>query len=291
MRGVVILKAWRYLSVLTVFVSFALTTLGQQRSIELRRKLLDPNGDVLVTAHRAAHARYPENSIEAIREAIRLNVDIIEIDVKVSKDGVPFLMHDRTMDRTTNGKGDPEQLTWEELQRLSIVDKGKVTRLKIPSLETALKEAQGRILVDLDLKTDRIDEVIRIVEKTQMREDVIFFDSDFTVLQKVRNRNPDYMVMPRATNAAQADSAILLFDPPVVHIDFGCYTDEVVSLIKGSLARVWINALGEPDADIRNGKTKKALKKLLSRGANIVQTDEPAMLIMALQKRQMEVYD
>src|SRR5215218_7165785 len=87
-----------------VMIALSLSVAAQERSIALRRKLLDPNGDVLVAAHRAAHAKYPENSIDAIREAVRLNVDIIEIDVKVSKDGVPFLMHDRTMDRTTNGK-------------------------------------------------------------------------------------------------------------------------------------------------------------------------------------------
>lgn len=257
---------------------------GQSRSLELRRKLLDPNGDPMVAAHRAAHAKYPENSIAAIREAIRLNVDIIEIDVKVSKDGVPFLMHDKTMDRTTNGKGDPEELTWDELQQLNIVDKGKVTRLKIPSLQDALAEASGRILVDLDLKTDRIHDVVRIVEKTDMQEYVLFFDSDFNVLSQIRKMDSDFMIMPRVHNANEADSAVLLFDPPVVHIDFDCYTKETVDIIRGSMARAWINALGEPDEEIRSGKIKKALKRLLQKGASIVQTDEPALLVPALRK-------
>lgn len=268
------------------------SAIAQERAAELRRKLLDPNGDVMVAAHRAAHGRYPENSIEAIREAVRLNVDIVEIDVKVSKDGVPFLMHDRTMDRTTNGKGDPEELTWEELQKWNIVDKGKVTRLKIPSLEQALMEAQGRILVDLDLKTDRVDDVIRIVQKTDMQDYVLFFDSDFEVLTHIQKKNKDFLLMPRVHSLAQADSAIMLFDPPVVHIDFDCYTQETTDIIKGSLARIWINALGETDADIRGGRAKKALKKLLAKGANIIQTDEPALLISAIKKRSAELlYD
>ena len=283
------LAPYRWLVV--AFMSCAITVAAQDRAIELRRKLLDPNGDVMVAAHRAAHATYPENSIDAIREAIRLKVDIIEIDVKVSKDGVPFLMHDRTMDRTTNGKGDPEQLTWEELQRLSIVDKGKVTELKIPSLETALSTAHGKILVDLDLKTDRIDDIVRIVEKTDMQKDVLFFDSDYAVLQRVHSRNADFMIMPRAYSAAQADSVIVLFDPPVVHIDFDFYTDETVKIIKASRARAWINALGEPDADIKAGNNKKALKKLVGKGASIVQTDEPALLIKALEKSKTEAHD
>lgn len=290
-KGFLISKRASHIWLVVALMSCVLSVTAQERSIQLRRKLLDPNGDVMVAAHRAAHAKYPENSIDAIREAIRLNVDLVEIDVKVSKDGVPFLMHDRTMDRTTNGKGDPEQLSWSELQELSIVDKGKVTRYKIPSLEAALAAAHGKILVDLDLKTDRIDDVIRIVEKTDMQDDVLFFDSDFAVLQRVRSKNANFMIMPRAYSAAQADSAIVLFDPPVVHIDFDCYTDETVKIIKGSLARIWINALGEPDADIRSGRPKKAMKKLLSQGANIVQTDEPELFIGALKKSNAVAYD
>lgn len=282
---------WLRVAAVIWVTAFSPTVEAQERTDALRRKLLDPNGDVMVVAHRASHKQYPENSIDAIRDAIRLQVDIIEIDVKVSKDGVPFLMHDRTMDRTTNGTGDPEELTWEELQQYNIVDKGKPTRWKIPTLEAALNVARGNILVDLDIKTDRIDDVMRIVEKTEMQDQVIFFDSDYEVLQRVKSRNQDFMVMPRAHRLTEADSAIALFDPPVVHIDFDFYTPETVSVIKGSRARVWINALGEPDQILREGKPKKALKKLLVHGANIIQTDEPEMFISILEKKKAVVYE
>ncbi|MEJ1241989.1 glycerophosphodiester phosphodiesterase family protein [Chryseolinea sp. T2] len=274
-----------------VLLAIGLAAAAQERADVLRKKLLDPNGDVMVAAHRAAHDKYPENSIDAIREAIKLQVDIIEIDVKVSKDGVPFLMHDRTMNRTTNGKGDPEELTWEQLQQYNIVDKGKVTEWKIPSLEMALKAAHGNILVDLDLKTDRIDDVVRVVEKTDMQDYVLFFDSEYSVLQRVKIKNPDFMIMPRAYRITQADSAIAMFDPPVVHIDFDFYTPKTVSVIKGSMARVWINALGEPDQILRDGKAKKALKKVLYNGANIIQTDEPGAFVMTLQKEKIAAHD
>lgn len=257
-----------------------------QRNVEvIRRVFLDASSStVLVAAHRAAHNEYPENSLDAIRKSIELGVDIIEIDVKVSKDGVPFLMHDRTMDRTTTGKGDPEELTWEELQQFNIVDKGKTTSLKIPTLEDALELADGKILVDLDLKTDRIEKVIDVIKKTDTQEIVFFFDSDYSVLSEVQKTDKELMIMPRAHSAAMADSAITLFDPPVVHIDFSFYTSECVQMIRSSDARIWINALGSCDADIRSGKTKRALKKLLAEGANIIQTDEPELLLMALER-------
>jgi len=101
------------------FVAF-----GQRNVDAIRRTFLDPSSStVLVASHRATHNVYPENSLKAIQESIRIGVDIVEIDVKVSADGVPFLMHDRTMDRTTTGKGDPEDFTWAELQQFFIVDK------------------------------------------------------------------------------------------------------------------------------------------------------------------------
>ena len=259
---------------------------AQSNAVAIRRILLDSGSPtVLVAAHRAAHNVYPENSLQAIQESIKLGVDIIEIDVKVSKDGVPFLMHDRTMDRTTTGKGDPEELTWAQLQELFIVDKGKKTKLKIPSLHDALELAYGKILIDLDLKTDKIGEVVTVVNKTNSKDFVFFFDSDYNVLSRVQKSSKDFMIMPRAYSVQQADSAINLFDPPVVHIDFSFYTPQCVEAIRSSYARVWINALGDPDKDIKEGKEKKALKNLLEHGANIIQTDEPALLLAALKKK------
>ena len=274
----------RKILISSFLILYCFLATGQHTATELRKSFLNSSGDVMVAAHRGVHDKFPENSLAAIEEAIRLHVDIVEIDVKVSKDGIPFLMHDRTMDRTTNGKGDPENYSWEELQLLNIVDNGKITSLKIPSLEEALIVSRGKILVDLDLKTDRIKDVISVVEKTNMQQEVIFFESDYNILSSVKKSNNKYFIMPRIHSIQEADSAISLFDPPVIHLDFGCYTDESVALIKGSFARIWINSLGEPDEEIRNGAAKRSLKKLLSKGANIIQTDEPALLLEALEK-------
>lgn len=270
-------------TLLLIVVGFVST--AQRRADAIRRTVLDANShEVLVASHRATHHVYPENSLKAIQASISLGVDIIEIDVKVSKDGIPFLMHDRTIDRTTNGKGDPEELTWDELQQLSIVDKGKKTSFKIPSLEAALELADGKILVDLDLKTDRVDKVMAVVKRLDMKESVFFFDSDYEILSRIKSTDKDFMIMPRAYSISQVDSAIMMFDPPIVHIDFSFYTEECIQKIKDSYARTWINALGEYDKDLKEGRTKQVLKKLLGDGATIIQTDEPELFLKALEK-------
>lgn len=270
------------------FLLCSFVAFSQGKADALRRTLLDASSPtVMVAAHRATHNKFPENSLSAIKESIRIGVDIIEIDVKVSKDGIPFLMHDRTLDRTTTGTGDPEELTWVQLQHLFIVDKGKKTMLKIPSLQEALKLAHGQILVDLDLKTDRVEHVIEVVKKTETGDIVLFFDSDYDVLSRIQKADRDFMIMPRAHSLVEVDSVISIFDPPVVHIDFSFYTPECVNTIQYSSARVWINALGAPDEDLRRGKEKRALRKLLQHGASIVQTDEPQLLLLALREESL----
>jgi glycerophosphoryl diester phosphodiesterase len=165
------------------------------------------------------------------------------------------------------------------------VDKGKLTTLKIPSLEDALELAYGKILVDLDLKTNRVEEVVDVVSKTDTKDIVLFFDSDYNSLSRVLGADKEFMIMPRAHALSEVDSAIALFDPPVIHIDFSFYTPECVQSIQTSSARVWINALGDPDKDIKQGREKRALKKLLLHGATVIQTDEPQLLLRALREK------
>ncbi|SDG85487.1 glycerophosphoryl diester phosphodiesterase [Dyadobacter soli] len=251
----------------------------------IRKDFLSPNSkNVLVASHRAVHHELPENSLPAIREAIRLGVDIVEIDVKVSKDGIPMLMHDGKVDRTTTGKGDLETQTFEELRKLRLVSNGKVTEETIPTLEEALQTAKGHILVDLDLKTEHIGKVIEVVKKMDAEDFVFFFDSDYEILSKVDVASGKYMLMPRAYSQAMADSALTRFKAEVIHIDSKFYTPEVTSLIRSKGARVWINALGAPDAEIGKGNGREALKSLTKNGANIIQTDEPEKVIRLLKE-------
>jgi glycerophosphoryl diester phosphodiesterase len=274
-----------YAGALVMLAHFAF---GQGKVAAIRKAFLDPDSKtVLVASHRAVHHVYPENSIAAIKEAVRLGVDIVEIDVKVSKDGIPMLMHDGKINRTTNGTGDLEEQSFQALRKLRLVVDGKPTLEKIPTLEEALRVAKGNILVDLDLKTSHIDKIIEVVKKTGTSDIVFFFDSDYEMLSKVDAASEAYMIMPRAYSYAMADSALNLFKPEVIHIDSKFYTPEVTRLIKTKQARIWINALGEPDQEIRNGNAKRALTDLTKYGANIIQTDEPEKIIRTLREMGM----
>lgn len=251
---------------------------------ELKKTFARPEY-VLVASHRALHNHHPENSLPAFQAAIDAGIDIIETDVKVTKDGVPVLMHDRTINRTTTGTGDPETYTLAELKQFNLKVGNTVTTEKIPTLEEALKLAKGKIFLDLDIKTDKIGPVLAIIRKTGTTGQVFFFDDDFEMLSTIDKASKKYMLMPRAHSYASADSALKRFMPEIVHIDFDFYDRKVSELIRGKKARVWINALGEPDQALRAGRTQEVLDTLLANGANVIQTDEPALMLKLLKEK------
>ena len=107
-----------------------------------------------VIAHRGASAERPECTLASVRRAIEVGATAAEVDVRTSKDGQLFILHDRTLDRTTNGKGPASSLTLAELQRLdagSHFDK-KYRGERMPSLIEVAELCRGKINLFLDLK-------------------------------------------------------------------------------------------------------------------------------------------
>ena len=242
---------------------------------------------VMVAGHRSAgNPRHVENSVSAIKSAIKAGVDIIELDVKVTLDSVVVLNHDRNIDRTTNGTGDPESYTWEELSKFRLKKPdGKLTKERLATFEEALLLAKGKALIDIDIKTDNLKPVVDAIKRTGTQNQVFFFDNDYDALHEVLEMLPEALIMPRAYSYEMADSALRVFSPAVVHIDPKFYTPEVTRLLKENNARIWFNALGNSDKLIRAGEGTEAVDELLKHGANIIQTDEPKKLIRILKKR------
>ncbi len=239
---------------------------------------------ILVAAHRGAHIGNCENSILSTKYAIKLGVDIIELDAKVTKDGIPVLMHDGTINRTTNGTGKVSDYTFDELQKFRLKSwLGILTNEKIPTLEEVLSIAKGKILIDIDLKTDNIEPIVAVVKKTKTQNQVFYFENEYDVLLRIKKLDKNALFMPRAYSYEMADSAITLFNPSIVHIDPSFYTDEVTKLIRSNNARVWINSLGEADCKMRYGGINKVMNKLILYKANVIQTDEPEMLLEYLR--------
>jgi glycerophosphoryl diester phosphodiesterase len=105
------------------------------------------NPKILIVAHRGASAYEPENTLRAFRRAIELGADMSELDVHLSKDGYPIVMHNATVEKTTNGKGAIKDMTLAELKRL---DAGKGER--IPTLQEVIDLVRDKSGLYIELK-------------------------------------------------------------------------------------------------------------------------------------------
>lgn len=101
-----------------------------------------------IVAHRGGSNGTPENTLAAFRNALELRVDGVELDIQLSKDGVPVVIHDTTLDRTTNGTGEVNRYTFEELQQFDAGD-GET----IPYLGDVLDLIADRVFCILELKS------------------------------------------------------------------------------------------------------------------------------------------
>lgn len=120
-------------------------------SFTLLREKENKNEYVWVAAHRGDWIYAPENSIPALEHAIFFGADMIETDVRLTKDGKIIMMHDYSVDRTTDGKGTIADLTFEEIQKLHLRNNfGGMTDLKVPTLEEYIQVAKDKILLYLD---------------------------------------------------------------------------------------------------------------------------------------------
>jgi glycerophosphoryl diester phosphodiesterase len=155
---------------------------------------------VMVIAHRGFSGDAPENTLAAFQKAIEVDSDMMEFDVHISRDGQVVVIHDDTLERTTNGHGQVADYTLKELKQL---DAGfwfakRFSGETIPTLEEALQLAKGRILVNIEIKdgslgqytiTDLADRTLQEVRKAAMAEQVIFSSFYPPALERIQERD------------------------------------------------------------------------------------------------------
>src|SRR3990170_7478824 len=109
----------------------------------------------LISGHRGgAQTGYPENCIETFEHVLRHTPATFEIDPRLTKDSVIVLMHDATLDRTTNGTGKLSDYTWDEVKKFKLKDPaGNITDFRIPTLDEAIVWSKGKTVIILDKKT------------------------------------------------------------------------------------------------------------------------------------------
>ena len=275
------------------------------RAEKIRTQLLTcDESSVIVVAHRADWRNFPENSLEAIQSSIEMGVDMLELDVQRTKDGVLILMHDHKLDRTTTGQGNIAETTWEEISKLNLKDhKGEVTGYKVPKLEDALLLCKDRIMINLD-KADRyFDEVFALLDKTGTGNLIVMKGGQ--PADQVREKFGKYLdrviYMPIVTiNDEASEETINAFMEDMKPVAFElCYSNAVSPVpakLKTSLkgrSLLWYNTLwaslcaGHHDDLAVEDPDGTYGFMIDSLGARILQTDRPQFMLEYLRSRNL----
>ena len=139
-------------------------------------------------AHRGFNTRAPENTYAAGQMCIDTGVEYVEIDVRRTKDGVHVVLHDSTVDRTTDGSGAIRDMTWAQVKKLDAGSwygeefKGQ----RIPRVDEYLAWAKGRIKVYLDVKDADVEHLLKLVDNAGMREQVFAWSGSRSTMSQMR---------------------------------------------------------------------------------------------------------
>ncbi len=156
---------------------------------------------IMVVAHRGFSGAAPENTLAAFQKGIDIGSDMIELDVHLSRDGELVVIHDETLERTTNGKGMVADHTLKDLKKLDAGSSfgAAFAGERIPTLKEVLDLAKGRVLVNIEIKnpthqrysiTELAERTLREVEKAEMSAKVIYSSFNPVSLEWIQAKEP-----------------------------------------------------------------------------------------------------
>ena len=271
---------------------------------------------VVVACHRGDWRNFPENSLQAIESIIRYGADIMELDLKMTKDSVLVLSHDANVLRCTNFrkvfKDQPEKsakvsdLTLEEIKMLSLCRAHGVAvdTIKMPTLKEALECCKDRICVNVDQGYDYYDQVLAITEELGVTDQILIKGKKPIEVVAAHEAAYEHNMMYMPIVDIQKESGMRLFssyiDQDVVPLAYEvCWQsndgtfDEVCEKIIAQGSKVWVNTIwaslcggdgNDDDAAFQASDPGEVYQQYIDHGVSMIQTDRPEMLIGWLTK-------
>ena len=276
------------------------------RAEMIAAQIHNPNSKyVVVACHRGDWRNYPENSIPAIESIIRMGADIMELDLKLTKDSVLVLSHDWTIDRCTTGKGRVSDYTLDELKqfRLRRAHGVATDSLHICTLREALECCKDRICVNVDQGYEYYDMVLAITEELGVTDQILIKGkhSVASVAEKMAAHEHNMMYMPIID--IQKEQGQKLFQeymgtktvPLAYEVCWKKLTPEVSDCFKKvveSGSKLWVNTIWgslcgylDDDKALDCGDPAEVYDQVIALGASMIQTDRPEQLLNYLRKK------
>ncbi|HDH06790.1 MAG TPA: glycerophosphodiester phosphodiesterase [Thermoproteales archaeon] len=224
---------------------------------------------IFIVGHRGAPVEAPENTLISFRKAVEIGVDFIELDLRQTLDGEIIILHDATLDRTTNGSGRVSEKTFDEIRKL---DAGgwfspKFKGEMIPTLEEVLSELGGRTRFILELKVEGIEEkVVKQVCDMGLVDDTIILSGNWNILKRVKDIDPRFTLFADMPVFSLKGLRKLVENyVNIVSYHISKAEDYMIDCahIRGLLVNVWpVN-------------TTKEAEKAIKLGVDFITTDDP----------------
>jgi glycerophosphoryl diester phosphodiesterase len=234
-----------------------------------------------IFAHRGASAHAPENTLAAFELAVQLGTDAIELDVKLSADGHVVVIHDETVDRTTDGTGRVKTLT---LSALAALDAGsKFSRefksQKIPTLDDVFAALGDKVIINVELTNyssptdDLAERVVTLVKRHHIERNILLSSFNFMALIRARGLLPRIPV-GYLTYRGQAEAAIrsklIRFGPQVaLHPAYDDVTEQLLQMAHQARTKVNAYTVDQPEV----------MRQLFTAGVDGIFTNDPALAL------------
>jgi glycerophosphoryl diester phosphodiesterase len=248
----------------------------------------------LVAAHRGGPAPgYPENALATFARTLSRIPALLEIDIAATRDGELVLMHDDRLERTTDCEGVLADRTWAELQVCRLEDNdGRATDFSIPTLDETLAWAEGRTVLELDIKSGvRYEDVVAAVRRADAEERVILITYGVDGAARLAGLAPDLVISASVASLADLTE----------HENRGVGRDRILAwtgttapdpgLNEALDARgvpVLFGTLGDPersiDGEIARSGRQSRYRAIAEEGADVIATDRPIEAYAALSE-------
>lgn len=225
-----------------------------------------------ITAHRGFSAVAPENTMYAFQEAVDIGSDYIELDVQLSADGEVVVMHDSKVDRTTDGTGKVEDMTYAQLQELTAAYRYSKNEIyydaKIPLLSEVLEEVGDDILLNIEIKDAgntalTAEKTVELVREYGLESACYITSFSYNVLKKVKELEPKIKTGLIANTAATAFTRLENID--AISINYLMASPSVINTAHQNGKRVFVWTVDSEDD----------MKKMIAMGVDNIITNRP----------------
>lgn len=236
-----------------------------------------------VIAHRGASIEAPENTMLAFERAVDAGADMIELDVRFTQDGKTVVLHDRRVDRTTNGQGNVDEMSWHDLQSLLISGAeahGRQERISL--LSDVLQWARGKIGLNIEIKKPPssgptlAEAVAEAVDHARFPLDQLIISSfDMEILRHLESIRSDLALAPLFTQPPEQPEELKALPGTWLHPHFSHVNETTMAAIQTAGRRVNVWTVNDAEEQ----------ERLIALGVDGIITDDPRALRERLARR------